>query len=206
MSHFYTASAGTRGSPGAFHKGESKWLLRQKYVSGECTLRQQTSNMEEPDLPSHCLLIPKSNSLHRLYHQFLQLLLFYTVGLCLPTSSSFLILTCLGKANHPKEIPRGKSLCSYAVHKEEVVCSAYWWAETLPNHKEQDSYYLIMDSCFTLLQKAVLLHVWILAGFFHNYSVSACENLQSNSLTYTIHHPSFPRGVIVMLSLQVFSL
>ena len=115
---------------------------------------------------SHCLLIPKPNSLHRLHHQFLQFLLFFTVGLCLPISSSLLILACLGEANHPKEIPRGKSLCSYEVHKEQLVCSAYWQVETLPSYKEQECYFLIMDSCFTLLQKSVLLNVWILAGFF----------------------------------------
>lgn len=112
---------------------------------------------------SHCLLIPKSNSLHKLYHQFF---LVFTVGLCLPISSSLLILACLGEENHPKEIPRGKSLCSYEVHKEEFVCSAYWRVETLPSYKEQECYYLITDSCFTLLQKSVLLNVWILAGFF----------------------------------------
>lgn len=154
----------------------------------------------------HCLLIPKPNSLHRLYHQFLQLLLFYPVGLCLPISSSLLILTCLGKENCPKEIPRGKSFCSYAVCKEELVCSAYWWVETLPSCKEQDCYYLIMDSCFTLLQKqfCCMFEFWLF--FFNSYSISACENLQSNSLANTIYHPSFPVRVIVMLSLQSFSL
>jgi len=42
--------------------------------------------------------------------------------------------------------------------------------------------------------------------FIHNHSVNAGENLQSNSLTNSICHPSFPAGVIVTLSLQVFSL
>lgn len=160
MTHFYTPSPGTRSSPGAFHKGESKWLLRQKYVSGECTLRKQQRGGTRFTFPI-VYLFPSLIPFIGLYHQFLQLLLFYTVGLCLPISSSLLILTCLGKANCPEEIPRGKSLCSYAVHKEELVCSAYWWVEALPSCIEQDCYCLIMDSCFTLLQKAVLLHIWI---------------------------------------------
>lgn len=115
---------------------------------------------------SHCLPIPKSNSLPRLYHQFLQFLLFSTVDLCLLISSSLLILACLWEAKCPKEIPGGKSLYSYTVHKEELVCSAYWRVDTLPSYEEQECYYFITDSCFTLLQKSVLLNILFLAHFF----------------------------------------
>lgn len=84
---------------------------------------------------------------------------FLTVGLCLPISSSLLVFAYLGEANHPKEIPRGKSLRSYEAHKEELVCSAYLVVETLPSYREQECYYSVMDSCFTQLPKSVLLNV-----------------------------------------------
>lgn len=159
MTHFYTLSPGAIGFPGAFHKGQSKWLLRQKHLSGECTSRQQTSSMQEPDLLaylSHCLLIPKSNSLHRLYHQFL---LFFTVGLCFTISFSPLILACLGEANHPKKFLGESPDAAIKYIKRCLFAQLIKGVETVPSYKEQECYYLIMDSCFTLLQKSVLLNI-----------------------------------------------
>lgn len=71
-------------------------------------------------------LIPFTGCIDQLLQFLLLVFFFSTVGFCFPISSSFLILACLGGANHPKRILGGKSWCSYEVHKEELVCSAYW--------------------------------------------------------------------------------
>lgn len=121
--------------------------------------------MQEPDLLaylSHCLLIPKSNSLHRLYHQFL---LFFTVGLCFTISFSPLILACLGEANHPKKFLGESPDAAIKYIKRCLFAQLIKGVETVPSYKEQECYYLIMDSCFTLLQKSVLLNIWVMAIF-----------------------------------------